>query len=247
MRKKHSGGEGGGGGHDGGGSLRWLLTYADMITLLMAFFIMMYSMSVINIAKFQAAAISIRSGFGGSTKGQGRSILGTNGQVSVKPSPIAGDTTGVAWQIIKPVHDYVKQTPLLKKTVQMFVDRRGIVLRLCSDKVMFRPGSADILPQAFPILSKIAGVIHTVPNAVRVEGHTCNLPTNSDLYPSNWELSTTRATNVVRFLIDKQRVPPNQLSATGYADTRPLVPNDSEEHRGVNRHVDFIIVTDPKE
>ena len=247
MRKRRSSGEEGGGGHDGGGSLRWLLTYADMITLLMAFFIMMYSMSVINLTKFRDVAISIRSGFGGMVPGQGQSILGSNGQMSIKPSPIAGDAAGVAWQVVKPVQNYINQSPAAKKTVRVFMDRRGMVLSLSSDRVVFGPGRADINASALPIMSRIASVIRSFPNEVRVEGHTCDLPTRSELFPSNWELSTTRATNVVRYLIYEQRIPSNRLSAAGYADTRPVAADDSEKHRGKNRRVDFVILRDSRE
>lgn len=237
----------GGGGHDGGGSLRWLLTYADMITLLMAFFIMMYSMSVINLAKFRNVAISIRSGFGGMLPGQSKSILFSDGQISYIPSPLKGDSTGFAWQIIKPLQEYLDETPGAKKTVKVFVDKRGIVLSLPTDKVLFAPGKADIKPEAIPIMARIAGVIRSVANEVRVEGHTCNLPTKSAQFDSNWELSTTRATNVIRYMIHEQDIPADRLSAAGYADTRPLGENDTEQHRRRNRRVDFVILNEPKE
>lgn len=246
MRKRSGGGEEGGGGHDGGGSLRWLLTYADMITLLMAFFIMMYSMSVLNLAKFREAAISIRSGFGGIMPGQGPSILGSTGQMSVRPSPIAGDSTGIAWQIVKPVQTLIRETPMIKDNARIYMDHRGLVLSLASDKVLFAPGSADIRPEARSVLTNIAQVLRSVPNEVRVEGHTCNLPTRSGSYPSNWELSTARATNVVRYLIGSGNLSPRRISAAGFADTRPVVPNDYEEHRRLNRRVDFVILRTPE-
>ena len=116
-------GKGEGSGH--GSSERWLLTYADMITLLMAFFIMMYSMSVMNIAKFHEAAVSIRSGFGGAMAGQGKSVLSSNGQVSFKPSPISGDTTGVAWQAINRLRDIAKNDPVIRHAIRIFADKRG--------------------------------------------------------------------------------------------------------------------------
>jgi chemotaxis protein MotB len=243
--KKKSGGKGDEG--HGGGSERWLLTYADMITLLMAFFIMMYSMSVVNLAKFRQAAISIKSGFGGIVKGQGASIMNASGQVSVRPSPIPGDTTGVAWQIIKPMQVYINKAPYTKDFVRVYTDRRGIVVSLLSDKILFEPGSADIKPEALPLVSRIAEVIRPLPNEVRVEGHTCNLATKSDVYPSNWELSTARAATVVRYFIDSQKVSAKRLSAAGYADTRPVAANDTEEHRRVNRRVDFIILKPSEE
>lgn len=246
MRKRRtSGGESGG--HDGGGSLRWLLTYADMITLLMAFFIMMYSMSVVNLSKFRSVAISIRSGFGGVVPGQSKSILSTSGQLSFKPSPLEGDTTGVAWQIVKPLQNYIDQDPVAKKTVRVFMDQRGLVVSMPSDKVLFESGKAEIKPGADPALAKVAGIVRSISNEVRVEGHTCNLPTRSKSFASNWELSTARATTVVRYMIDKQGIPPVRLSAAGYADTRPLGRNDTERQRRRNRRVDFVILSETKE
>lgn len=248
MRKRRlSGSDGGEQGHDGGGSLRWLLTYADMITLLMAFFIMMYSMSVINLSKFHNVAFSIRSGFGGLMPGQSRSVLFTDGQISFKPSALKGDTTGVAWQVIKPLHNYINQTPAAKKTVKVYIDKRGLVVSLLSDKVLFEPGSADIKPDAYPMMARIAGVLRSLANEARIEGHTCDLPIQSQVFASNWELSTMRATNVVRYMIAREGIPAKRLSAAGYADTRPVGPNDTEQHRRRNRRVDFIILNPPKE
>jgi len=246
MRKKRSGGDESGG-HDGGGSMRWLLTYADMITLLMAFFIMMYSMSVINLSKFRNVAISIRSGFGGVIPGQSKSILSTSGQLSIKPSPLEGDTTGVAWQVVKPLQNYINGEPAAKKTVRVFVDDRGLVLSMTSDRVLFDSGRAEIKAGADPILGRVAGIIRSISNEIRVEGHTCNIPTKTSIFPSNWELSTARATTVVRYMIDKEGIPAIRLSAAGYADTRPLIANDSEQHRRRNRRVDFVILEDKKE
>ncbi len=142
-RNKKSSGDHGGGGHDGGGSLRWLLTYADMITLLMAFFIMLYSMSVMNLNKFREVAISIRSGFGGMVEGQGRSVLGTSGQFSIKPSIIPGDTVGISWQIVQKLQALVKEKHL-QKVVNLRVDERGLVVSLVTDKLLFAKGQAEI-------------------------------------------------------------------------------------------------------
>ena len=240
-RRSKGGGEGGGGGHDGGGSLRWLLTYADMITLLMAFFIMLYSMSVLNLAKFQQVAVSIKSGFGGMVEGQGRSILGSSSQFNIKPSPIMGDTAGVPNQTVKKIQTMIKDEKLENK-VRLRVDERGLVISLSTDKVLFGPGRASLSPSAMKIIDAVAGSLKDIPNEVRVEGHTCDLPIRSSEYPSNWELSTARATNVIRYLIDKKGFQPDRLSAAGYADSRALVPNTSESNRAVNRRVDIVVL-----
>lgn len=239
-RDRSSGDHGGGGGHDGGGALRWLLTYADMITLLMAFFIMLYSMSVLNLAKFQQVAVSIKSGFGGELEGRGRSILGSAGQFSIRPTPI-GDTAGVPNQTVKKIQTMIKDQKLENK-VRLRVDERGLVISLSTDKVLFGPGRASLSPSAMKIIDAVAGSVKDIPNEVRVEGHTCDLPIRSPEFPSNWELSTARATNVIRYLIDKKGFQPDRLSAAGYADSRELVPNTSESNRVINRRVDIVVL-----
>ncbi len=240
-RRKPSDGESGGGGHDGGGALRWLLTYADMITLLMAFFIMLYSMSILNLNKFRQVAISIRSGFGGLVEGQGKSILGTSGQFSVKPSPILGESVGVPWKVVKKIQRFVQEEDL-GKSVRLRADERGLIISLATDEIMFAKGSAELSPKAKEIIGAVVDALKDVPNSVRVEGHACNLPVSSAKYPSNWELSTARATNVVRYLIEVLGFPADRLSAAGYADTKPIAPNDCEANRALNRRVDIVVL-----
>ncbi|MCE5314756.1 MAG: OmpA family protein [Armatimonadota bacterium] len=227
------------GGH--GNSERWLLTYSDMITLLMAFFIMMYSMSVLNLSKFREAAISIRSGFGGMIKGQGKSPLGTAGQFGPKPSAIEGDTAGVSWRVLKPLVNYIESGDG-ENTVEIGEDNRGIVITIGSDSMLFDPASAVVRAKAYPMLDKIATMLAKVDNLVLIEGHTCSLPTNSSRYPSNWELSTARATNVLRYLVEKKQLQANRFAASGYGAVRPMALNDTNEHRKKNRRVEIVIL-----
>lgn len=238
MRRKKTGE-----GHDNND--RWLLTYADMITLLMAFFIMMYSMSVLNVSKFHEAAISIRSGFGGIVKGQGKSILGVSGAYSAKPSPIKpGDTANATWGLIRPLLTYIKKNPNLSANAQVSVDRRGIVVSMLSDNLLFEPGSAEIRSEAYPLLDQIGQTLDKTANTIRVEGHTCDLPPRKGgLYPTNWELSTARATNVLRFFVEIKGLDARPFCAAGYAGLHPLVPNTSDANRRKNRRVDIVIIS----
>lgn len=236
MRKKK--------GHEGHDNAeRWLLTYADMITLLMAFFIMMYSMSVLNMAKFRAAAISIRSGFGGMIQGQGKSVLAATGAFSPKPSPIAGDSLGVEWSLVRPLVTYIEKNPRLRKNTQVARDSRGIVVTLLSDDLLFDAGSAEINSRAVPLLDKIAETLDKIGSPICVEGHTCDLPPRpGGRYPTNWELSTARATNVLRYFVEAKGLDPRLFSAAGYAGLRPFLPNTSERNRRRNRRVEIVIV-----
>lgn len=230
----------GGGGHDGGGSLRWLLTYADMITLLMAFFIMLYSMSILNLNRFKSVAVSIRSGFNGPLKGQSKTIL-TGDKPEVIKNVALPDDDKVTEDLAKKIQALVKSQKL-ENLVKMRTDERGLVVSISTDKLVFQKGQADLSPTAKKILSTIAKVLKEIPNQIRVEGHTCDLPTRSVKYPSNWELSTARATMVIRFLVEQAHIPPVRLSAAGYADSKPLVKNTSEKNRAMNRRVDMVIL-----
>jgi len=223
---------------------RWLLTYADMITLLMAFFIMMYSMSVLNMAKFREAAISIRSGFGGLVQGQGKSVLGSSGSFSPKPATLDGSSPGADWKVVKPLVTYIEKSTELRGSTQVGRDTRGIVITMLSDNLLFDSGSADIKDRAHPLLDKVAETLDKVSNPVRVEGHTCDLPPRrGGKYPTNWELSSARATNVLRYFVEQKGLDPRLFSAAGFAGMHPFLPNTSEKNRRRNRRVDVVIVT----
>lgn len=228
------------GGEHEGNNERWLLTYSDMITLLMAFFIMMYSMSVLNLAKFNEVAFSIRSGFGGALKGgkhllkyqPGRSVSGRSSL-----SPIAP---------MRDVEQRLVQLSMGKKLAEKLDisrEKRGIVVSIAVDGLLFDVGSATIRPDAYSVLRDVAHVLAPLPNEIMVEGHTCSQPISTAIYPSNWELSSSRASSVVRLFM-KEGIIPTRLIAVGYGDTRPRLPNDSEAHRAMNRRVDIVLLYD---
>jgi chemotaxis protein MotB len=187
-------------------------------------------------------AISIRSGFAGNLPGQGRSILGCDGNTGLSLAGVDEGTAGVPWKVVKPLQDFIRSDPELAKNARVYADERGLVISLMSDVAVFKAGSADIRLEAVGLLDKIAEALKQVPNMVRVEGHTCDLPTRTGRYPSNWELSTARATNVVRYLVERHGISAGRLSASGYAGGRPVVPNDGPVHRRMNRRVDIVII-----
>lgn len=220
--------------------LRWLLTYADMITLLMAFFIMLYSMSILNLNKFQEVAVSIRSGFAGLVEGQGKSILASSGQFSVKPSAIQGESVGVPWRVVKHFQRMIKEEKL-ENLVKLRADDRGLIVSMASDKVVFERGQVNLTPKALGILDSIGPMLREIPNTIIVEGHTCDLPISNAQCPSNVHLSAARAANVAYYLIHNVGIPAERISVAGYAETRPLVPNTSEANRAMNRRVDLVL------
>ncbi len=241
-RKSEHAGEGGGGGHDGAGMMRWLLTYADMITLLMAFFILMYSMSIINLAKFKEVAISIRSGFGGSLEGGSGLLTHPTGQRTIRGERFPEESRSIA-EVADQLEQYIKERDLTE-SMRTVIEERGLVISISSDNMLFPIGSARLRPDAEEILHEIAGIIKSVSNKILVEGHTCDLPINTLEFPSNWELSAARSSRVIRYLIEEYDISPKRLAAAGYADTKPVAPNISEVNRRLNRRVNIVILTD---
>ncbi len=219
---------------------RWLLTYADMITLLTAFFLMLYSMSVMSKGKFTALATSVRSGFGGIMQG-GTSILNGGGAHTLHPGILPDGTYQQYEEAMRSLRSYVEQHHL-KGKVSTRDDQRGVVISLVSDDMLFARGKAELSPASDAVLTRVTRILKTVPNNVEIEGHTCDLPIHTALFPSNWELSSARAGSVLRYFTEKQNLPERRFVAAGYADTHPLVPNISESNRAQNRRVDIVLL-----
>ncbi|MFQ6098646.1 MAG: flagellar motor protein MotB [Armatimonadota bacterium] len=225
-------------------SERWLLTYADMITLLMAFFIMMYAMSIINLGKFQELAVSVRSGFGGDARQMSSAQLNLSepgGKVSILPA----DNLELMSRIAQRVSGDLKKAGLTRG-VTVTVGKEGVTVRLLADGLLFDRGDAALKPRTRRILDEVSRTLSDIPNRIRIEGHTCDLPIRSARFPSNWELSAGRAASVLRYLVEAKDLTPGRLAIAGYADTRPLVPNANEQSRRKNRRVDILILTPPE-
>lgn len=216
-------------------SERWLLTYSDMITLLMIFFIVLYTISTVNSQKFQQIAASLGKTFDGTNYvvGQysGNSILD-----SIKTANNANTNNTIESQLDK----LIKQNNL-QDMVTYKVEERGFVISL-NDTLLFDTGSADVKPDQKATLIKIGNILKTMPNYIRVEGHTDDVPINNSQFHSNWELSVIRATNVVKILVNDVKIDPAKISAVGYGEYRPIVPNDSDKNRQLNRRVDIVIM-----
>lgn len=242
-RKRSHGDGGGGGGHDGAGSLRWLLTYADMITLLMAFFIMMYSMSVLNLTKFAQVAFSIRSGFGGMLAGSGAHIFQTQGSKSEIQSRQLTSSEVAVENAQKQLRESLTQAGYNSSQVDVHQEERGVVISIAAEELLFPRGSATLTSRASRVLDPVSHALTGLPNAVIVEGHTCTQPIATAQYPSNWELSGARAACVVRYL-EVHGITSTRMAAVGYGETHPLVPNTTEAQRIKNRRVDIVIMGD---
>lgn len=234
-RKKKSGG------HGGAGLERWLLTYSDMITLLMALFIMLFAMSEVDKSKYAAVATSLRQVFGG-----GNLIVpavGTAGD-GVSVSPRSNSAGVLDPQAVK---DYLEQ---LGKGLAAdfardgrfatYISERGLTISLAGN-AFFDSGKADLKPEMLPLLDDIANRIKSLPNDVSIEGFTDSDPISTAEFPSNWYLSAARA-NRVRDYLEARGIPAARMIVVGYGETRPLYGNDTAEGKAKNRRVDVVIL-----
>lgn len=205
-----------------------------MITLLMVFFIMMYVISTVNTEKFMALADNL----GMVLRGAPPSGIMQEGSGSPVPA-ITGEAAQMA-ELEKELKEFLSKENLAGQ-INVQMEERGLVVSF-QTAILFEKGSAELTPESKRILALVSTRLKNIPNFLRVEGHACNLRINTPLYPSNWELSTARATNVVTELITANGIPANRLSATGYGEHRPLYPNNSESNRQMNRRIDILIL-----
>jgi chemotaxis protein MotB len=228
---------------DGASGERWLLTYADMITLLLALFIVLFALSTIDQKKYQEFKTGVVQAF------------------SPHSEPIPGGT-GLLQQTSLVTHPGTTKTtvpnPLvnLEQRIQaslaqagvsqdatVSLEQRGVVVRLLTDKVFFATYSADLGPVGDRVVDAVGRVASTMTNPVQVEGYTDNQPiTGSGPYKTNFELSAARAMTVVDRLAGPDGLAPGRLSGIGYGDTRPIVPNDTPAHQAANRRIDVVLL-----
>lgn len=224
----------------GGSKERWLITYADLITLMLIFFIVMYTLSKVDVAKFETMAQSMEAVFG-----SGGMILESPGPSVIPGAPQQQTQQDIIEQIQldklkERLQEYIEENGLLTK-VSVTMEERGIVLSF-QDDVLFDLGSAQLTAQAQELMGKVAPILADSPNYVRIEGHTDNLPIHTARFPSNWELSAARATNVLQELIIEHGLEPQKLSATAYGEYRPRVSNDNASTQQLNRRVNMVIL-----
>jgi chemotaxis protein MotB len=213
---------------------RWLLTYADLITLLLAFFIVMYSMSQVDRKKFGKMTEALNSVLRG-----GQSILKYQLEPSTKGHGLL--KLGNLRMVQQKIEERFKQLGR-NEVLQTEITERGLVIHVL-ESALFDVGSATLKPRALEVLDLIADQVKGRPNHIRVEGHTDDRPINTLVFPTNWELSSRRATAVVRYYAENHSIPPDRISALGYGEYRPVRPNNTIENRARNRRVDVVILT----
>lgn len=233
MSKKKKGGDhGGGGGHDGAGGLRWLLTYTDMVTLLLALFIVMWASADPNPEKMEQiqSAFTVAFGYGQPA------LMASGGAQGSRPIVIS--QSEIQKSIIKEKLRKHLLEERLDSAVNVHLNERGVLIRIYADKVKFERGSSR-LPSAYKkVLDKVAEVLETTPNALQINGYTDNLPGD------NWSISSQRAVNTVKYLSGKN-IAPERMSAVGYGEYSPLVPNSDPVRRSMNRRIDIQVLKGP--
>ncbi len=226
------------------GAPDWLLTYGDMTTLLLTFFIMMFTTATIDGSELRmilAAFQGLGSLMGGNTLEVGK-LAELGNTIMSLPSRQRGSALDMARKMAISLF----QPELRTKKVRIKEDERGLIISLAAD-AFFKPASAEInIEEARSVLQRAANLLSSseLKNYIfRIEGHTDSLPTNpKGKWPTNWELSTARATNVLHYLVDFG-VNEDQFQVAGFADTVPLASNDTPEGRAYNRRVDIVVLT----
>lgn len=221
----------------GGG---WEIVYSGFILILLCFFIMLSSFSTMEEAKimrFVRSFVSAVSIFQGGEKID-------SGTAVVPQSPDIIDNRHKLAQVFAELTELADRHKL-GADIDISYSAKGLVMRL-ADHALFDVGVAKISPKATPMLKKIGAIIARTTYKIQIEGHTDNLPIKTPQFPSNWELSTSRAVNVLRYLIENNMIASNRLSAVGFGEFQPIAPNISAENRAKNRRVEIIFLNPDK-
>jgi chemotaxis protein MotB len=215
------------------GSPLWMTTYADMVTNLLALFVLLYAFSELDVQRFQSIITSFQAHAGVLS---GSLVVGEP-DARVVPTDRRGRD-----EIVLLLEQWVHRENLAG-AVEIVPSQEGVTLSFI-DRVLFDSGKADLRPDSRRILASLGELLSGLDNQVRIEGHTDNVPISNAQFPSNWELSVYRASTVVRFLEDAAVISSERLSAVGYGEYRPVMPNKTAAERRRNRRVDVIVLVD---
>ncbi len=204
---------------------RWVIPYADFVTLLFAFFTALYAVTSSDPGKLPTVAAAMRAA------------------VSGGPGVLTGGDKVMAPDDIREAIERELQDDLASRRLELIEDRRGLVLAI-PEAFSFDNGSADLSADAASLMARVGKVLQGVPNGIRVEGHTDDAPIRTPQFGSNWELSTARATRVVAFFVSSAGIPAGRLSAAGYSEFHPRADNGTAEGRARNRRVDIVVLNE---
>jgi chemotaxis protein MotB len=233
---------------------RWLVSYADFITLLFAFFVTLYAISQVDAKKLGSLVKSMQSAFETRVFDAGSQKLnltdngatGVEQQKLVEPiSPLVVHADPSFRKIQATIRERLVKERFVDK-VRFIHDKRGLVISL-TEAGFFDSGEAELKGSSLVVLDAIADSVLTLPNQIRIEGHTDTTPIHTSRFPSNWELSTARATYVLSYLTNRFPFKPSRLSVAGYGEYRPVASNATPESRALNRRVDLVILSEAAE
>ena len=236
-------------------SERWLLTYSDLITLLMALFVILYASSTVDSTKYKQIAASFNEAINVTQSGGSDGVLdGTQIDTGIEDTGIPdsedtqnqdpSQTTLTEEQKLEQVKqkvDSLISSSDLKGSMTTTIEERGLTIRFV-DNIIFDSGNANIKDDFKTRLMALSTILNSIDNYIRVEGHTDNVAINRAYFTSNWQLSSARSANVVQFIIEEGNVNPSKLSSVGYGEYRPIQSNDTEEGKAQNRRVDIVVL-----
>lgn len=229
------------------GAPEWLLTYSDVVTLVLVLFVFIYSFSVVDIQKFKEFIASFQAvGF----LNMGEAPL-TGGGPPIQTGPVGPEVNPelpVASQVLlqkmmqeaqQKVEKYLQDSGL-GNMAEVRLERGGVAIDI-KERILFESGQANLKPEARGTLDRLAGLFRQMDYGVTVEGHTDNRPIHTVAFPTNWELSAARATAVVRYLVDYQHIDARRFTAVGYGEYRPIASNQTPEGQALNRRVVLLL------
>ena len=221
---------------------RWLVSYADFITLLFAFFVVMYSISSVNVGKYRTVSESIKAALNPIVSPPSSPTpLALSASKAALTAPDSPGSKEVAVRKLRNLVKGIKASPQLAM-VRITEKVNGDIVITIPDQLLFNSGEAAVRPEALRFLEGLGTAIVELNRHTRIEGHTDNVPISTAQFPSNWELSSTRAVMVVRVLSELYGVPADHLAAVGHAETRPITANADAEQRAKNRRVEVVIL-----
>ncbi|WP_029893686.1 flagellar motor protein MotB [Desulfohalovibrio reitneri] len=222
---------------EAGGAPEWMSTFADMAILLMCFFVLLLSFAEMDIQKFKDAMGSMKDAFGVQTKRPEAEYAAFSPSKLEAKGIVLKNQQRQQLALARMIKRLISQDPDLKERVKVSAEDDGVLFRV-NGRAMFEPGTAKLMPGARKVLDKVVRVLKEHNYDCIVEGHTAREKSRESAYPTGWELSAARAASALRY-IHAQGISTTRLKAVGYADSRPLVPNDTERNRELNRRVEF--------
>ena len=243
---------------------RWLVFYADFVTLLFAFFVVMYSISSVNEGKYRTLSDSLGDAFSKKAADQGKMSFTAVQPIHIGTVPMAirvidlpnpsleedKKKHNLSREILRERRNLIYASEQFVEVLEPFIDQNMVAVKKkdfwieleMNSELLFASGEAELSSKALPVLKKVSEIVRRMPNVINVEGYTDDVPINTLKFPSNWELSSSRATSVVRELI-KEGIDPARLSAIGYGEYHPIADNKTEQGRFENRRVVIVLMS----